>query len=125
MNGSAVGDASVYTTKSTGAPELQLGWRHAFTNDLRMYFNASGVKKNGHLSGHIYDAALGLEWFPFHNLGFGAEYDYTRIKIDQTHHYFNDDVAMRLMVLRCLHGCASEQIGCYSLPVWRESSRRA
>lgn len=96
LNGLPVGSASAYTTKSAWAPELQLGWRHAFTNDLRMYFNASGVKKNGHLSGHIYDAALGLEWFPFHHLGFAAEYDYTRIKIDQTHHYFNDDVAMRL-----------------------------
>jgi hypothetical protein len=101
LSGGVVGQASAYTsaytTESAWAPDLQLGWRHAFTNDLRMYFNASGVKKNGsHLGGHIYDAALGLEWFPLHNIGVGAEYDYTRIKIDQHHNFYNDDLAMRL-----------------------------
>jgi hypothetical protein len=97
LNDATIGHASAYTTESAWAPELQLGWRHAFTNNLRMYFNASGIKKNGsRLGGRIYDAALGLEWFPWHNLGFGAEYDYTRIKIDQARHYYNDDLAMRL-----------------------------
>jgi hypothetical protein len=95
--GQVSGYTSAYTTESAWAPELQLGWRHAFTNNLRMYFNASGVKKNGHrLGGHIYDAALGVEWFPWQNLGFGVEYDYTRIKIDQEHHYYNDDLDLRL-----------------------------
>ena len=89
--------ASAYTTQSAWAPELQLGWRHAFSNDLRMYVNASGVKKNGsHLGGHIYDAALGMEWFPWRNVGFGAEYHYTRIDIHQRHRYDNDELAMRM-----------------------------
>lgn len=97
LNGSVVGQASTYTTDSAWAPELQLGWRHAFSNNLRMYVNASGVKKNGgHLGGHIYDAAVGMEWFPWQNIGVGAEYDYTRIKIDQRHEYYNDDLAMRM-----------------------------
>jgi len=88
---------STYTTESAWAPELQLGWRHAFSNSLRMYANASGVKKNGnHLGGHIYDAALGMEWFPWRNIGLGAEYDYTRIQIHQGHRTYNDDLAMRL-----------------------------
>jgi hypothetical protein len=99
--GPFIGKASAYastaTTQSAWAPELQLGWRHAFSNNLRMYINASGVKKNGnHLGGHIYDAALGLEWFPWRNLGFGAEYDYTRIHIHQGHRTYNDDIAMRM-----------------------------
>ena len=97
LNGSVVGQASTYATDSAWAPELQLGWRHAFSNNLRMYVNASGVKKNGgHLGGHIYDAAVGMEWFPWQNIGVGAEYDYTRIKIDQRHEYYNDDLAMRM-----------------------------
>jgi hypothetical protein len=97
LNSNVVGQASTYTTDSAWAPELQLGWRHAFNNNLRMYVNASGVKKNGSdLGGHIYDAAVGLEWFPWQNIGFGAEYDYTRIKIDQDHRYYNDDLALRL-----------------------------
>ncbi|WP_225737242.1 autotransporter outer membrane beta-barrel domain-containing protein [Dyella acidiphila] len=97
LNGQIIGNASTYTTDSAWAPELQLGWRHAFTNNLRMYVNASGVKKNGsHLGGHIWDAAAGVEWFPWQNIGFGAEYDYTRIKIDQQHHYYSDDLALRM-----------------------------
>lgn len=95
--GQASAYRSAYTTESAWAPELQLGWRHAFSNNLRLYFNASGVKKNGsHLGGHIYDAALGLEWFPWRNVGFGAEYDYTRITIHQRHTYYNDALAMRM-----------------------------
>lgn len=95
--GQASAYASTYTTHNAWAPELQLGWRHAFSDSLRMYFNASGVKKNGnHLGGHIYDAALGVEWFPWQNVGFGAEYDYTRIHIHQGHHTYNDDLALRM-----------------------------
>jgi hypothetical protein len=99
--GPAIGQASTYTsaytTNTAWAPELQLGWRHAFTNNLRMYVNASGVKKNGsHLGGHIYDAALGLEWFPLRHLGFGVEYDYTRIHVRQGHRTYNDDLALRM-----------------------------
>ncbi len=95
--GQASGQASAYTTESAWAPELQLGWRHAFTNNLRMYVNASGVKKNGgNLNGHIYDGALGVEWFPWQNIGVGAEYDYTRIRLNQRHQYYGDDLAMNL-----------------------------
>lgn len=101
LNGGVVGQASTYAsayaTEDAWAPELQLGWRHAFTNNLRMYLNASGVKKNGNdLGGHIYDGALGVEWFPWQNIGVGAEYDYTRIKLNQRHEYYSDDLAMNL-----------------------------
>lgn len=99
--GPLIGQAATYTSASTTntawAPELQLGWRHAFSDNLRMYVNASGVKKNGRrLGGHIYDAALGLEWFPLRNLGFGVEYDYTRIHVHEGHRTYNDDLAMRM-----------------------------
>ncbi|HEX7813532.1 hypothetical protein [Dyella sp.] len=79
------------------APMLQLGWRHAFSDHLRMYIDASGVKKNGSdLGGHIYNGALGVEWFPWQNVGFGAEYNYTRIKLHQDHHNFDDSLDMKL-----------------------------
>lgn len=95
--GPATGYASASTTNDAWAPELQLGWRHAFSDNLRMYLNASGVKKHGnHLGGHIYDAAMGVEWFPWRNVGFGAEYDYTRIHIHQRHRTYNDDIALRM-----------------------------
>lgn len=84
VNGSA--DESVEASSnyrdSAWAPELQLGWRHAFNDQWRIYADASGVKKNGGtLSGHIYNVDLGLEWYPWQNVGFGAEYSYNRIRL--------------------------------------------
>ncbi|PZQ18615.1 MAG: hypothetical protein DI564_04800 [Rhodanobacter denitrificans] len=65
------------------APLVQLGWRHAFSDNVRTYIDISGVKKNGgSLEGHIYNGSLGVEWFPWQNLGLGAEYSVSRIKLD-------------------------------------------
>jgi len=67
----------------TFAPLLQAGWRHAFDKNTRMYLDLSGVEKNsGNLSGHIYNASLGAEWFFAKNIGVGAEYTATRIRLD-------------------------------------------
>lgn len=89
--------AEASTHETAWAPVLQLGWRHAFTRDFRMYADAYGVKKNGgNLSGHIYNAALGLEWFPIENLGIGGEYGYTRIKLDQSHTNYRANLDMKL-----------------------------
>lgn len=96
LNGeTAQAEASTHDT--AWAPVLQLGWRHAFTRDVRMYFDAYGVKKNGgNLAGHIYNAALGLEWFPIENLGIGGEYGYTRIKLEQNRTNYRANLDMKL-----------------------------
>jgi hypothetical protein len=97
VNGTSMGEASSSSNDSAWAPLLQLGWRHAFNDQWRMYFDASGVKKNGgNLSGHIYNAALGVEYFPWKNVGFGAEYGYTKIRLDQRKHDYNADLDMKL-----------------------------
>src|SRR5471032_548537 len=44
LNG-VTGSASASTSDSTYAPLLELGWRHAFSSDVRLYADASGVKK--------------------------------------------------------------------------------
>ena len=89
--------ASSSSNDSAWAPTLQLGWRHAFNDSWRMYLNASGVRKNGgNLNGHIYNAALGVEWFPWRNVGFGAEYGYTRIKLNQRKHDYDAHLDMKL-----------------------------
>jgi outer membrane autotransporter protein len=99
VDGASVGEASASTSAHAWAPELQLGWRHAFNDHWRMYADASGVKKNGgRLSGHIYNVDLGVSWYPWKNLGFGAEYGYTRIKLNQ--HRSNHDEALDMK----LHG---------------------
>lgn len=96
VNGQTVSQGAS-TNTSAWAPNLQIGWRHAFNDQWRMYLNASGVKKNGGtLNGHIFDAALGVEWFPWQNVGFGAEYAYTKIKLNQDKRNYNLDLDMKL-----------------------------
>lgn len=96
LNGNTA-QAESSTEASGWAPLLQLGWRHAFNGHWRMYVNASGVKKNGgHLYGHIYDAALGVQWFPTEHFGISAEYDVDRIRLHQRHETFNDSLDLRL-----------------------------
>ena len=76
---------------------LTLGWRHAFNDQWRMYADASGVKKNGgSLDGHIWNAALGVEYFPWQNVGIGAEYGLTRIKLNQSKRNYDASLDMRL-----------------------------
>ena len=84
LNGTAGTFSESYTEK-TWAPLVELGWKHAFSKDFRLYAEASGVKKNwGRVTGHIYSAALGAEWYPLANLGIGADYGITRININRS-----------------------------------------
>jgi hypothetical protein len=96
VNGNTA-QAESTTEASAWAPLLQLGWRHAFNDRWRMYVNASGVKKNGgHFYGHIYNAAIGVQWFPSEHFGVSAEYDIDRIRLHQRHETYNDSLDLRL-----------------------------
>lgn len=76
--------AASHRSEAAWAPVLTLGWRHAFTRDLRLYADVSGVRKNaGALQGHIYAGAVGVEYYPWQHLGVGAEYAATRINLDK------------------------------------------
>lgn len=71
-------------SESAWAPMLTLGWHHAFNEDWRLYADVSGVKKNGGpLSGHVWNAALGVEWFPWRHLGFALEYATSRLHLEK------------------------------------------
>lgn len=75
------------TNKSGWAPLLTLGWRTQINDNFRVYADLSGAKKNGDsLAGEIINAALGVEYFPWKNIGVGAEYAGTRISLKR-----NDD----------------------------------
>ncbi|MDI3261483.1 MAG: hypothetical protein QJR11_01580 [Fulvimonas sp.] len=77
------------------APMLTLGWRHAFNDQWRMYFDASGVKKNGgDLDGHIWNASLGVEWFPWTNVGFALEYAASHVNLNKDY----DNTKARLAI---------------------------
>jgi len=90
-------EAASGTQERAWAPMLQLGWHHAFSDQWRMYLDASGVRKNGgRLSGHIYNAALGVAWYPWRNLGLGAEYGYSRTVLDQRKSRYTARLDMKL-----------------------------
>lgn len=70
--------------ESGWAPLVTLGWRSKITDQVRIYADLSGVRKDGgDLSGTITNAAIGAEWFPWKNVGIGAEYASTRIRLKQ------------------------------------------
>ena len=73
-------DAAV--SEEAVAPLLELGLRHAIRPDLRLFADASGVWKNGGKThGSIYNAALGVEWFPVKNVGLVLAYDMSDITV--------------------------------------------
>lgn len=79
------------------APLVTLALRHAITDSLRVYLEGSGIYKNGGtLSGHVYDARGGVEWFPLKNAGFALEYGDTRIKLDRNGNTFDTNVDIKL-----------------------------
>ena len=66
------------------APMLALGWRQTLGRQLRLYADVSGVgKAGGDLSGHVMEAALGLEWRLGRNLSLAAEYGGSQIRLDR------------------------------------------
>jgi hypothetical protein len=69
-------------SESAFAPLLELGYRHAFSPDLRFVADVSGVKKNGgSLNGHIYSGTAGVEWFFAKNVGLVADYGIQKIQL--------------------------------------------
>jgi hypothetical protein len=80
VDGSVSVDGGTATARGSAdgnavAPLLTLGWRHAFSPNLRAYAEFAGVRKtSGTLSGHLLNGTLGLEYYPWQNLGFALEY---------------------------------------------------
>jgi len=89
------GSAAYNESEHAYAPLLELGWRHAASDTVRVYADASGIKKNGgNIRGHIYGGALGVEWYPTPAIGVVAEY--TTNKISLNRHRDNSDLNVRL-----------------------------
>lgn len=64
------------------APLIDIALRHAVNPELRIFAKASGVKKTGgRMHGDIYNAGVGLEWFPTKNVGVVLDYSMTQIDI--------------------------------------------
>ncbi|MYM66411.1 hypothetical protein GTP45_06115 [Pseudoduganella sp. FT55W] len=81
LNGIA-GNAAYSESEHAYAPLVELGWRHAVSDNVRVYADASGIKKNGgKIHGHIYGGALGVEWYPTPMVGVVAEYSTSKISL--------------------------------------------
>lgn len=81
INGTPVA-ADTHWSGTAVAPTLTLAYKHAFSDSLRLYVDAGGVKKNGgSLSGHLYDIRAGVEWFPIRNVGLAVEYGKTAVSL--------------------------------------------
>jgi len=94
LNGAA-GTAAYSESDDAFAPLLELGWRHAFSDKLRFYADASGIKKNGGaITGHIYGGAVGLEWYVTPAIGVIAEYSATKISLERERSAANVDVRL-------------------------------
>ncbi|TFW15797.1 hypothetical protein [Duganella callida] len=66
------------------APLLELGWRHAVSENVRVYADASGIRKSGgKITGHIYGGAVGVEWYVTPAIGVVAEYTANKIKLNR------------------------------------------
>ncbi|RZL66031.1 MAG: hypothetical protein EOP81_01620 [Variovorax sp.] len=65
------------------APMLEVGIRHAISPDLRLFADASGIRKSGGsgVRGSIYNASIGAEWFPVRNLGVSLAYAVTDVDL--------------------------------------------
>jgi hypothetical protein len=82
--GSQTIEFSGQDSESAFAPLVELGWRHAFSPELRMTAEASGIKKNGgRINGHIYGASLGLEYYPWKNIGLMVDYGTQKIALNR------------------------------------------
>lgn len=79
--------------KDAWAPLVTLGFRHRISDQVRLYADLSGSKKNGgETYGDIVNAGAGVEWFPWRNIGVGAEYNHTRIRVN----YKTDEAVAKL-----------------------------
>jgi len=95
LNGASGTLSEGYTERRCTAAGTRL--EHAFSKNLRMYAEASGVKKNwGNITGHIYNAAVGMEWYPLENIGVGADYGITRIKLNRASENTDANLDIRL-----------------------------
>lgn len=79
------------------APLLELGMRTALSENVRLYAEASGIKKNGGtINGHIYNGNIGLEWFPLKNVGLAIDYGVSKIQLYRDANNYNANFKIKL-----------------------------
>jgi hypothetical protein len=95
MNAIATASLNNMTASTSGsfsddavAPLIDIALRHAVSPELRLFAKGSGVKKTGgRMHGDIYNAAVGMEWFPTKNVGVVLDYSMSQIDITRDASY--------------------------------------
>lgn len=95
MNANATASLNNMTASTSGsynddavAPLIDIALRHAVNPELRVFAKGSGVKKTGgRMHGDIYNAAVGMEWFPTKNVGVVLDYSMSQIDITRDASY--------------------------------------
>lgn len=83
VNNSTAATKGEYSDSAV-APLLEVGLRHAVGSELRLFADMSGMKKSGgRMSGDIYNAAIGVEWFPTKNVGVVVDYGRSQINLNR------------------------------------------
>lgn len=75
---------SGYGSASDGvwAPTVELAWRYALNDKVRLYAEAGGVKRNGGtVEGHVYNGAAGVEWLAARNVSLVVDYGIQKIDL--------------------------------------------
>jgi hypothetical protein len=86
---SASNPPETYTWSGSGsssdgvwAPTVELAWRYALNDKVRLYAEAGGVKKNGGtVEGHVYNGAAGVEWLAARNVALVLDYGIQKIDL--------------------------------------------
>ena len=86
---SASNPPETYTWSGSGsssdgvwAPTIELAWRYALNDKVRLYAEAGGVKKNGGtVEGHVYNGAAGIEWLAARNVALVLDYGIQKIDL--------------------------------------------
>ena len=87
---------SASASDSVWAPTVELAWRHRFNDQWRMYVDGSGIKRNGGtVEGHVYNAAVGVEYFPVNNIALVVDYGIQKIDLHRNGGS-NADLKLRL-----------------------------
>ena len=64
------------------APTVELAWRHALNEKVRLHAEAGGVKRNGGtVEGHVYNASAGAEWLATKNVSLLVDYGIQKIDL--------------------------------------------
>lgn len=80
--GGATGAVNNNYSDHAYAPLVEVGVRHAINDNFRLFAEASGISKGGgNLNGNIYNATVGVEWFPVKNVGLVLDYGMTDINL--------------------------------------------